>query len=68
MHPTGFLVLANTRLSDLMLEADAFRLANAVAAQDLPSRSGRDPVRRGSAGRWTRRLRELLAPGRAVTA
>lgn len=58
MHPTGFLVLANARQSDLMLDANEFRLANSLAAsQASPDRIASELP---SPHRWARRLREIL--------
>ena len=68
MHPMGFLIVANSRLSDLMLEADEFRLANSLAASDRAATPDRIARVRGSASNWTGRLREIVASRRPVRA
>ena len=68
MHPTGFLVVANARLSDLMLDANEFRLANSLAAGQLRASPDRIVSDLRSPRRWPRRLREILDARRPATA
>ena len=60
MHPTAHLIVANGRISDLMVQANQSRLANAVALENTTPK--------GTTSRWrqlVRAIRRLAEPRRS---